>query len=117
MTIAPVESRLDDPGSIRLGTFSYLPPLTVEQVERQVAYALARGWTWSVEHVEPARASTDYWYLWRLPFFGASTTAEVMAEVDACRRARPHDHVRLVAYDARRQTRGLVFAVQRGGAT
>jgi len=115
MSIQAFASRLDDPAARRFGTFSYLPPLTTEQVTRQVEYMLARGWACSIEHVEPARAMDTYWYLWKLPMFGELDVDEVMKQVGECRRANPGDHIRLIGYDARRQTRGLAFVVHRGG--
>ena len=30
--------------SQKFETFSYLPPMTVEQVRRQIAYSIAQGW-------------------------------------------------------------------------
>ncbi len=117
MTIQNFASRLDDPASRRFGTFSYLPPLTRDQVERQIDYMLAQGWVCSIEYVEPARAITTYWYMWRLPLFGANSSAAVMAELDECREAHPRDHVRLVAHDPRRQTLGLAIVVHRGAAS
>jgi ribulose-bisphosphate carboxylase small chain len=116
MTIQAFRSRVDDPASRKFGTFSYLPALGREEITRQVEYALAQDWTCSVEHVEPARAAKTYWYLWKLPLFGALTADDVMAEVDACAEANPGDLVRLVAYDRRRQTQGLAIVVHRGGA-
>jgi ribulose-bisphosphate carboxylase small chain len=98
----------------RLGTFSYLPPMTREQVLRQVEYILAQGWSCSVEHVEPARATSTYWYMWQLPMFGEFNASAVMAELDACRDAHPGDHIRLIGYDRRRQTQGLALVVYRG---
>jgi ribulose-bisphosphate carboxylase small chain len=116
MTIQAFRSRVDDPAARKFGTFSYLPPLTADEIARQIEYALARGWTCAVEHVEPARAATTYWYLWKLPMFGALDAADVLAEVDACAAAHPGDLVRVVAYNRRRQTQGLVFVVHRGTA-
>ena len=114
MSVQNFESRLTDPSSRRFGTFSYLPSLTPEQVELQVVYMLGQGWTCAIEHVEPERAMKTYWYMWKLPMFGASSAASVLDEVDSCVVAHPGDHVRLVAYDARRQTRGQAIVVHRG---
>jgi ribulose-bisphosphate carboxylase small chain len=114
VSMVNLPSRVDDPGSRRYGTFSYLPPLSQEQVTRQVEYMLARDWSCWIEHVEPSRSATTYWYLWKLPMFGEFDAAVVMDEVDACRRAYPDDCVRLVGYDQRRQTQGLSFVVHRG---
>lgn len=116
MSIQNFESRLDDPASRKFGTFSYLPPLTRDEIGLQVDYMLGKGWTCSIEYVEPARAIETYWYMWKLPMFGATASTAVLAEVDACVAAHPNDHVRLVAYDARLQTRGLAIVVHRGAA-
>jgi len=116
MTIQPFPSRVDDPASRRFGTFSYLPPLTDEQIRAQVAHMVRQGWSCSVEHVEPARATAGYWYLWKLPLFGERSVDAILAEAARCAAAHPGDHVRLVGYDARRQTQGLAFVVRRGAA-
>lgn len=99
--------------TIKLGTFSYLPPMSREQVVAQVDYALGRGWTCGIEHVEPARATETFWYMWRLPLFGELNPTAVMEELDRCRDANPGHYVRLVAYDRIRQTQGLAFVVHR----
>lgn len=113
MSIQHYPARRDDPAYRRHGTFSYLPPLSREQMLKQVEYALGRGWTCSVEHVEHARSSDTYWYLWKLPFFGEMRADSVMAEVEECARECPHDLVRVVAYDRLRQTQGLSFVAHR----
>ncbi|HEY5186007.1 MAG TPA: ribulose bisphosphate carboxylase small subunit [Actinomycetes bacterium] len=105
---------MDDPAARKLGTFSYLPPLTAEQIQRQVEHMLAKGWACAIEHVEPARATGTYWYMWKLPMFGEDDAQAIMAEVGECREAHPGDHIRLIGYDARRQSQGLAIVVHRG---
>ena len=117
MTIQAFRSRVDDPAARKFGTFSYLPALTADEIDRQVEYVLSRGWTCAIEHVEPARAGKTFWYLWKLPLFGALDTADVLTEADACAAVNPGDLVRVVAYDRHRQTQGLAFVVHRGEAT
>jgi len=114
MAIQNYPSRMDDPGSRKFGTFSYLPPLTSEQVERQVEYMLSQGWACAIEHVEPVRATDAYWYMWKLPMFGEQDAEAVMGEVGRCRQAHPGDHIRLIGYDRARQTQGLALVVHRG---
>jgi ribulose-bisphosphate carboxylase small chain len=114
MTIQDYPSRTDDRSGRKFGTFSYLPPLNRQQVRLQVVYILAQGWIPAIEHVEPGRAMTTYWYMWKLPMFGESDADAVMAEVDRCRDAHPGDYVRLIGYDPRRQTQGLALVVHRG---
>jgi ribulose-bisphosphate carboxylase small chain len=114
MTIQAFPSRVDDPGSRKFGTFSYLPALSREEIVAQVRYIIDQKWICSVEHVEPSRAPDTYWYMWKLPMFGETDPEVVMAEIEACREANPGDHVRLVAYDQKRQTQGLAVVVHRG---
>ena len=114
MTIQAFPGRRDA-WSRKFGTFSYLPALTPAQVLAQVQHCLDQGWTCAIEHVEPARAGDTYWYLWKLPMFGADDAEAVLAEVRECVAAHPDDLVKLVAIDRRRQTQGLAFVVHRGG--
>ena len=100
----------------KLGTFSYLPPMTPEQIRRQVEYIVARGWNAAIEHTEPERATGSYWILWKLPMFGEKSVERILAEAEACHKAHPANHVRLVGYDNARQTLGTAMVVFRGTA-
>ncbi|MFW6342561.1 MAG: ribulose bisphosphate carboxylase small subunit, partial [Halothiobacillaceae bacterium] len=42
-------------------TFSFLPPLTQDEIYDQVAYIIAQGWTPAVEHETPGNATHPYW--------------------------------------------------------
>jgi ribulose-bisphosphate carboxylase small chain len=97
--------------SKRFGTFSYLPPLSDEEVRRQVEHFIDRGWNCAIEHVESTRTQVRYWYMWKLPMFGVRDQRAILAEVADCRRSNPGHHVRLVAYDSKRQTLGMSFVV------
>ena len=108
-------SRMNDAASKRFETFSYLPEMDAAKVRRQVKYMIDRGWNCAIEHVEPARAGDNYWYMWKLPLFGERDVNTVMNELNACRNANPGDHVRLIGYDNKRQTQGLSMVVFRGG--
>ena len=96
---------------MKLGTFSYLPPMTRQQVRKQVEYILARGWNPAIEHTEAARAPGSYWSMWKLPMFGERSVERVLAEAEACRKANPGHVVRLIGYDNVRQTLGTAFTV------
>ena len=96
---------------MKLGTFSYLPPMTPQQVRKQVEYILARGWSPAIEHTEAGRATGSYWSMWNLPMFGEQSADRVLAEAEACRKANPGHVVRLIGYDNVRQTLGIAFAV------
>jgi len=97
-----------------LETFGFLPKLSQEEVADQIAYLLAQGWTPAIEHEHPSNASSVYWTMWKLPFFGATDLGAVVDELEACRRAYPDHHVRLIGYDNYTQSQGVCFVVYEG---
>ena len=97
-------------------TFSYLPPLTPERIRQQIAYLIQCGWTPAIEHTEPEKALSNFWYLWELPLFGERSVDKVIAEIDTCHRANPGHLVRLLGYDDYVQSQGTAFIVHRAGA-
>lgn len=104
------------PTALRGETFSYLPPMTPERLRQQVEYLIQNGWNPAVEHTEPEKARSNYWYLWQLPFFGERSVDRVLGELDACHRANPGHHVRLIAFDNFTQSQGTAFIVHHAGA-
>ena len=120
-------------------TFSYLPPMTPERLRKQVpgmrvtgsirkatmggrmqvkqvTYLIAQGWSPAIEYTEPEKAFSNFWYLWKLPFFGEKSVERIMSELEACHRANPGMHVRLLGYDNYAQSQGTAFIVYRAGA-
>ena len=106
-------SRLSDPGSRKLGTFSYLPPMDADQIRKQIQYIVQQGWNPAIEHSEPVHASSNYWYMWKLPMFGESDVDRILAEIEACKKANPGHHVRLIGYDNIAQSQGANMIVHR----
>ncbi|MGY2876076.1 ribulose-bisphosphate carboxylase small chain [Marmoricola sp. URHA0025 HA25] len=100
---------------VRYGAFSYLPPLTDDEIAAQVRYALLKGWPVSIEHSTDPHPRNVYWEMWGLPLFDLDEPDGVMAEINACRSTFPGHYVRVLAYDASlgRQTTGMQFLVQR----
>jgi ribulose-bisphosphate carboxylase small chain len=107
-------SQLSDPASRRFETFSYLPAMSPEHIRKQVEYIVARGWSAAVEHTEPEHTAGSYWYMWKLPMFGETSVDKILAEAEACRRAHPDHHVRLIGYDKYKQSLGAAMVVFRG---
>jgi len=99
-----------------LETFSFLPPLTQEEIYEQINYMLAQGLTPAIEHENPAQAANHYWTMWKLPFFGERELGSVVAELEECHRTYPDHHVRLIGYDSYTQSQGVCFVVYRAKA-
>ena len=97
-----------------LETFGFLPKMSQDEVYAQIAYVIAQGWTPAIEHEHPSQAFNHYWTMWKLPFFGERDLGAVVAELEACRRAYPDHHVRLLGYDNYTQSQGLAFVVYEG---
>lgn len=114
MTVQDYSSRLSDPGSRKLGTFSYLPPMTEAQIRRQVEWIVQNGWNPAIEHSEPQFAGSTYWYMWKLPMFGETDVDAILAELTACHAANPGHHVRLLGYNTFTQSQGANMVVCRG---
>ncbi|MGB5298525.1 MAG: ribulose bisphosphate carboxylase small subunit [Thiogranum sp.] len=99
-----------------LETFGFLPKLTQQEVYDQIEYLIANGWTPAIEHEHPSGSANHYWTMWKLPFFGEQDLNAVVAELDACHRAYPDHHVRLIGYDNYTQSQGVCFVVHEGRA-
>lgn len=97
------------------GTFSYLPPLTDDEIRKQVEYALGNDWPISVEFSDDPHPRNVYWDMWGLPMFDMKDPAAILYEVNKCREAYPNHYIRVNAYDRSRgrQTTALSFIVNR----
>jgi ribulose-bisphosphate carboxylase small chain len=97
------------------GTFSYLPPLSDEEIRKQVQYALDNGWAISLAYTDDPHPRNSYWEMWGLPMFDVRDADAVMEELRSAREAHPNEYIKVDAYDARlgRQTTALSFIVSR----
>ncbi|KAI8474147.1 MAG: chloroplast ribulose-1,5-bisphosphate carboxylase/oxygenase small subunit [Monoraphidium minutum] len=113
-------------------TFSYLPPLTNDQIARQVDYIVNNGWTPCLEFAGAQEAYVSnasmsriqngagcnyvdnrYWTLWKLPMFGCTDPSQVLKEISACVKACPDAYVRMAAFDASKQVQVASMLVHR----
>lgn len=97
------------------GTFSYLPPLTDDEIRAQIQYAVDHGWVVAIEFTDDPHPRNAYWEMWSLPMFDVVDAAGPLQEVKRCRDAFPNHYIRLTAYDPSygRQTTALAFIVNR----
>lgn len=94
-------------------TFSYLPALTTEQIEKQIQHFLNNGWVVGIEYSSQPDPALAYWDWWKLPLFNMRSVSEIMAEIEACKSQNPEGYIRLTSYDNTRQTQVMSFVVHR----
>nr|YP_010337341.1 ribulose-1,5-bisphosphate carboxylase/oxygenase small subunit [Pulvinaster venetus]UNJ16926.1 ribulose-1,5-bisphosphate carboxylase/oxygenase small subunit [Pulvinaster venetus] len=86
------------------GAFSFLPNLTDEQINKQIKYAISKGWSLNVEYTDDPHPRNVYWELWGLPLFDIKDPMALKYEIDACRKAKPSCYIKVNAFD---NTRGV----------
>jgi ribulose-bisphosphate carboxylase small chain len=112
-------------------TFSYLPPLTDDEIAKQVDYIVNNGFVPTLEFAQPEEAYAQninnknfgngepnyadnrYWTMWKLPMFGCSDPSQVLGEIRACETCFPESYIRIVAFDNVRQVQCAGFLVHR----
>ncbi|CAM6103177.1 unnamed protein product [Calypogeia fissa] len=108
-------------------TLSYLPALTDEEIEKQVAYVLRNGWIPAIEFDRngivsqtsckmPGYYDGRYWSMWKLPLFGAKESSQVLGEVMNCTKEYPNSFVRVIGFDNVKQVQVVSFIVKKPGA-
>lgn len=97
------------------GTFSYLPPLTDDEIRVQIQYALERGFPISLEYTDDPHPRNVYWNMFGSPLFDEKNADGVMAALERARAEFPEYYIKINAYDRSlgRQTTALSFIVQR----
>jgi ribulose-bisphosphate carboxylase small chain len=97
------------------GAFSFLPDLTDEQIAKQVAFCMAKGWAISIEYTDDPHPRNAYWEMWGLPLFDMADSAAVVFEINSCCKAKKNFYVKLAAFDNTKGTEScaLSFILQR----
>jgi ribulose-bisphosphate carboxylase small chain len=97
------------------GTFSFLPPLTDDQIASQVQYCLDNGWAVSIEYTDDPHPRNTYWEMWGQPMFDLATVGPFMSELAACRAQHTNMYVRVAAFDSTKGWESLrtLFIVDR----
>ena len=108
-------------GKKKFETLSYLPPLSREQLGKEVDYLLRSGWVPCLEfelqhgfvyrenHRSPGYYDGRYWTMWKLPMFGCNDSAQVLGELDEAIKAYPNAFVRIIGFDNVRQVQCISF--------
>jgi ribulose-bisphosphate carboxylase small chain len=101
------------PKERRYETLSYLPPLTDQQIVKQIQYLLDQGFIPGVEFEESPQPDTHFWTMWKLPMFGSASAQEVLSEVRECRSEYPNAYIRVIGFDNIKQCQTMSFIVHK----
>lgn len=107
-------------GIKKFETLSYLPPLTVEDLLKQIEYLLRSKWVPCLEfskvgfvyrenHRSPGYYDGRYWTMWKLPMFGCTDATQVLKELEEAKKAYPDAFVRIIGFDNVRQVQLISF--------
>lgn len=105
------------PKEPRYETLSYLPPLTDQQIAKQIDYMLDQGYIPAVEFEENPTPDLHHWTLWKLPLFQARTAQDVLNEVRECRSEYSNSYIRVVGFDNIKQCQTVSFIVYKPGGS
>ncbi|KAG1334789.1 ribulose bisphosphate carboxylase small chain, chloroplastic [Cocos nucifera] len=114
MKVWPIE------GVKKFETLSYLPPLSVEALLKQIEYLLRSGWIPCLEfckigfvyrehHRSPGYYDGRYWTMWKLPMFGCNDATQVAKELEECKKEYPDAFIRIIGFDNVRQVQCISF--------
>ena len=87
-------------GIVTQGQFSFLPPLTDDQITAQIKYALGKGWALSVEYTDDPHPRNTYWEMFGAPMFDLKDPAGILMEVNNCRKTFPNHYIRVMAFSS-----------------
>jgi ribulose-bisphosphate carboxylase small chain len=87
-------------GIVTQGQFSFLPPLTDDQITKQIKYALGKGWAISVEYTDDPHPRNTYWEMFGAPMFDLKDPAGILMEINNCRKTFPNHYIRVMAFSS-----------------
>ncbi|XP_024404224.1 ribulose bisphosphate carboxylase small subunit, chloroplastic [Physcomitrium patens] len=112
-------------GMTKFETFSYLPPLSDDAIAKQVEYMIQQKLIPCLEfdvnangvsranNSSPGYYDGRYWTMWKLPMFGCQDSAQVLREIEECKKTFPGCFVRVLGFDNVKQVQICGFLVAR----
>lgn len=92
------------------GQFSFLPPLTDEQLTAQIKYALDQGWSLGIEYTDDPHPRNTYWEMFGNPMFDMKDPAGILMEVKNARKTFPSHYIRVTAFSAIRGVESVTMS-------
>ncbi|RCV18578.1 hypothetical protein SEVIR_3G315200v4 [Setaria viridis] len=107
-------------GGKKFETLSYLPPLSTDDLLKQIDYLIRKNWIPCLEFSKvgfvyrennrsPGYYDGRYWTMWKLPMFGCTEATQVYAELEECKKAYPDAYIRILGFDNVRQVQCIMF--------
>ncbi|GJM87560.1 hypothetical protein PR202_gb00094 [Eleusine coracana subsp. coracana] len=118
MQVWPIE------GNKKFETLSYLPPLSTEDLLKQIEYLIRSKWVPCLEFStvgfvyrenasSPGYYDGRYWTMWKLPMFGCTDATQVLKELEEVKAAYPNCFIRVIGFDNVRQVQCISFIVSK----
>jgi len=95
---------------ITQGQFSFLPPLTDEEITAQVKYALSEDWAIGIEYTDDPHPRNTYWEMFGNPMFDLKDPAGILMEINNCRKTFPNHYIRVTAFSAVRGVESVTMS-------
>ena len=96
----------------RFETFSFLPPMSPNQVRLQAENILNQGCIPFIEFADDPRPDETYWNLWPIPETREVTSTTIVSQVDSCARRNPYALIKLSGYDTTKKMYTTSFIVK-----
>ncbi|WP_407605364.1 ribulose-1,5-bisphosphate carboxylase small subunit, partial [Pseudomonas aeruginosa] len=108
-------------GLRKFETLSYLPPLTRDQLIKQIEYlirlnlipclefTLGEAFPYRENNRSPGYYDGRYWTMWKLPMFGCTDALQVLKELEEAKDHHPRACVRIIGFDKLRQVQIISF--------
>lgn len=95
---------------ITQGQFSFLPPLTDEEITAQVKFALSKDWAIGIEYTDDPHPRNTYWEMFGNPMFDLKDPAGILMEINNCRKTFPNHYIRVTAFSAVRGVESVTMS-------
>ena len=92
------------------GQFSFLPPLTDEQITAQIKYALSKGWALGIEYTDDPHPRNTYGEMFGNPMFDLKDPAGILLEINTARKTFPNRYIRVTAFSAIRGVESVTMS-------
>ncbi|XP_057508387.1 ribulose bisphosphate carboxylase small subunit, chloroplastic-like [Actinidia eriantha] len=109
-------------GKKKFATLSYLPPLRVESLSKEIEYlkgsfwipciefSVGEGFVYRENHKYPGYYDGRYRTIWKLPVFGCTVPAQVLGEVEDAKEY-PESFIRIIGFSNKCQVQCISFIV------